>query len=272
LAREAPVWSLPQVAPHCARLAISHNGAFAALVGAADTLLVVNLANGQVRHLTTGGQLDETAVGFSPDDTALVTGASDTYLRVWSLASGQGTPIGSHDWPLLDAAFVTGARFVLAGDSQSIRLWDVESGKEVRRLVDATQATGGNPSWFSRLNFSADGAFVIAGSASDVVVFDLAGGQIKQRWKGQHKDIVAVRLFPGNQRAISAARDQSAVVWDVETGNELAAGLGVDFGAVSAIAIDGAGGQFAMADVSLDFFNGVFGPTLTVWSISAPAP
>jgi len=97
-----------------------------------------------------------TSVAFSPDGTHIVTGSEDTLIKIWHVETGtvvrtlKGHPDG-----------VTGVRFnddgtqVLSGDGNTVRSWDIASGRVVREETDHMLDEAGDVSFESepsRLN------------------------------------------------------------------------------------------------------------------------
>jgi RNA polymerase sigma factor (sigma-70 family) len=97
------------------------------------------LARGQEGH---EGVLQPRSVAFSPDGTLIVTGGhswDDQRMRLWEAATGKqvGTFEG-HESYIRGLLFTPDGRLLSGSTDGSIRVWDVATGKELRRLLTRT--------------------------------------------------------------------------------------------------------------------------------------
>jgi len=107
-------------------------------------------------------------------------------------------------------------RLLSSSPDKTIRLWDVESGKEIRQLVGAK---GGA----TTMVFSSDGRRALTGAVDGVVrLWDLETGR-EIRQFAEHTNLSCiVALSPDGRMAIAAGIiDKSIFVWDVESGELL---------------------------------------------------
>ena len=132
-----------------------------------------------------------------------------------------------------------GRRLLSGGFDQTVRLWDVASGKELRRLL-------GHKDGVTSVAFSSDGRRGVSGGGnygrngavdSTVRVWDLESGKELRRFyegipsfniEGESAAVMHVAISPDGRRAISignfsidAPSDPTIRVWDVETGKQL---------------------------------------------------
>ncbi len=147
---------------------------------------------------------------------------------------------------------------VLAGVRDKIlKLWDTESGREVRRFqepADRVKACAfspdgkrvlsassdktlklwdlesgqeirrfiGHTNYVGTCRFSADGKRMLSGSDDDTIrLWDVESGQEIRRFTGHTKDVSAADFSPDEKRALSGSSDKTIKLWDVETGKEL---------------------------------------------------
>jgi hypothetical protein len=132
--------------------------------------------------------------------------------------SGPATaaPFGGHGAAVLSLAFSPDGKLALSGcDDGIIRLWEVTSGKGLRRFEGHKQAVHG-------LAFSADGRqFLSCGQDRTVRLWDVATGKELGRLAG-HTDVVrCVAFSPDGRRALSGGADRTIRLWDVSTGKEI---------------------------------------------------
>jgi WD40 repeat protein len=105
----------------------------------------------------------------------------------------------------------------------SLRVWDVESGKELRRFVGVADTV-------RCLAWSPDGRFVAAGHSADLRracpgtlrLWDVDTGKETRTFNGHTSPISSVAFSPnGKMLLTSGSYDHTVRLWDVETGKEL---------------------------------------------------
>jgi WD40 repeat protein len=103
-------------------------------------------------------------------------------------------------------------RAVSASDDQTLKVWDVVTGHELRTLH-------GHTHWVNGVALSWDGRRAVSASWDQTLkVWDVEAGREFRTLQG-HADVVYdVALSRDGQRAVSASWDNTLKVWDVETG------------------------------------------------------
>jgi WD40 repeat protein/mono/diheme cytochrome c family protein len=108
-----------------------------------------------------------------------------------------------------------GRRALVASADRSVRLWDVEGRRDLKRLVGHTASV-----W--AVAVSPDGTKAVSGGADGTVrVWDLDSGSELKKLDGHLGLVSAVAFSPDGSKAISGGYDGSVVWWDVATGREL---------------------------------------------------
>ncbi len=170
-----------------------------------------------------------TSVLWLPDGKRVVStsGApADRVARVWDLRSAKPSrTLTGHERGITTAAlFPDGRRLVTADYDGSVRVWDVEQGKELRQF--------GHGSWVRGLAVSPDGRYVLS-SGSDgkaaARLWDADTGVAictfpapKGLEEGPCLASSRADFFPDGRRAATAGwTDGSVSVWDVDGGREL---------------------------------------------------
>ncbi len=166
--------------------------------------------------------LRKTLPGGAPFPSGLAWHA-DNNISIWDLTSGkevQQLTLPEPERPGVSgftaAAFAPdGKTFVTGGVDQFARLWDLATGKELRRYD-----LGHNVVW--TLALSPDGK-TLAGlpGGTTVRLIDMASGNDFLPLEGHRNNVRSTFLTPDNRTAITAAAGERAVVvWNLETGQE----------------------------------------------------
>jgi hypothetical protein len=108
-----------------------------------------------------------------------------------------------------------GKRMVSAGSDNSIKVWDVNTGKQLRQLFGHTSNIFG-------LAISPDGKRAVSGSADQTCrMWDLDNGKELFQVPGHVNFIYAVAIAPDGKTAVSAGGDGAIRQWDTKTGKEI---------------------------------------------------
>ena len=210
------------------------------------------------------------AVAFSPDGKLALSASHDKTLKLWEIATGKELrSFNGHETIVTSVAFSPDGRFALSGSGQvrrpgasgkqdnSMRLWDVATGKELRRFdlnkrgvrsvafspdghVAACGTQGGSVhlwnvesgeelrsmsgrgSFVDAVVFSPDGRFVLSGSwDKTLTLWDAASGQELRSFDGHAGAVVAAAFSPDGRFALSGSQDNTIKLWEVATGKEL---------------------------------------------------
>jgi WD40 repeat protein len=130
--------------------------------------------------------------------------------------TGEVDPLEAQSRPANGAAFTPdGGRTLFASADRSVRLWNVEAGRDIRRFIGHTASV-----WCVAV--SPDGKRALSGGADRIVrLWDVNTGRELRRLTSHEELVAAVAFSPDGQRALSAGFDGSVILWDVESGRVL---------------------------------------------------
>lgn len=139
-----------------------------------------------------------------------------------------------HEDAVLSVAFSPdGTRALSGSEDETVRLWNLASLTESRKLTGHTRAV-------MAVAFSPDGGLAVSGSEDNTLrLWDLETGEVI--WSARHaRDVTAVAFSPGGGFVLSGSQDRLLKLWDSGTGEELQTFKGhTDFVTALAVAADG---------------------------------
>jgi WD40 repeat protein len=194
------------------------------------TLRLWDLATGKVLRKFEGHGHEVTAVAFSKDGDQILSGSVDQTVRLWEVATGKELhKFEGHPGIVRSVAFSLDGRLALSGNSAHItkdgsgepatdydlRLWDLKTGQERRRL-------SGHTHWVWGVAFTPDGDRAVSCSYDTTIrLWDVATGKELHRFTGHVGPVTGVALSPDGRRVVSGSEDHTVRLWDLATGKEL---------------------------------------------------
>lgn len=149
-----------------------------------------------------------------------------------------------HSGGVESVAFSPDGRRLASTDAETLKLWDVASGKELAILRG--HSVGGNLV-VSSVAFSPDGNRLASGSWDKTVkLWDVASGEELATIKGHSGGVNSVVFSPDGSR-LASSDNETVMLWDVSSGRELATLQGHSYEVVRvAFSLDGT--RLASAD------------------------
>jgi len=206
-------------------VAFSPNGDTIATAGWDDTARIWETGSGQqlfsLRH---DGEVN--ALAFSPDGTYLATASRDGAARTWQVSSG----LLSMSLPLKGGvslvAFSLDGRYIVTeggGIAGGISVWDANSGLQLARrtFFDAVAAAA----------FSPNTRYIAIAVGNRVQLWDWESDRDTQGESDEEEHIVllnheqsvnAVAFSPDSSYVATASWDNTAGVWEVSSGHQIA--------------------------------------------------
>jgi len=159
-----------------------------------------------------------------------------------------------HIHQVIAVAVTPDGKHVISGSwDNTLRVWDIESGKEIQTLeghTDGVEAVAVTP----------DGKHAISGSRDNTLrVWDIESGEEIQTLEGHTNSVSAVAVTPDGKHVISGSWDKTLRVWDIESG-EIIQTLEGHTGWVRAVAVTPDGKHV---------ISGSMENTLRVWDIES---
>jgi WD40 repeat protein len=168
--------------------------------------------NGKELQKMTGHAREVVSVAVATKSKALFAGYH-RQMYLWDLDTGVWVLIG-HTATGYCVAYSDQAKLAAIGTADlSIRLLDLETGNEVRKLTGHTQ---GIPS----VCFSADGKRLLSVSHDGTLrIWDVESGKELKQIQA-HKPLYSAAFSPDGKRIVSGG-DEAVRLWDAESGKEL---------------------------------------------------
>jgi WD40 repeat protein len=198
-------------------VAVTGDGGRAVTGGEDGAVIVWDLIAGTALHTLAGHRSAVRAVAITGDGGRAVTGGYDGAVIVWDLIAGTALhTLAGHRSPARAVAVTgDGGRAVTGGEDGAVIVWDLIAGTALHTLA-------GHRSAVRAVAVTGDGTRAVTGSWGRTVVWDLASGTARRTLTGHYR-VWAMAVTGDGTRAVTAGDDQTAIVWDLDTGTPTAA-------------------------------------------------
>ena len=197
-------------------VAISPDGETIATGGRDKQVQLWNVQSSTILPTFSGHTNDIHWAVFSPDGRYVFTGSLDGTGRLWDAPSGKLVRVlKGHTKTIHTVAFAPDGRSVFTCSfDNTARMWDVETGAEIRQFTDHTGAVYG-------IAVSSDGQYLAtSGDNADPTVrlWNARTGEALRVLEGHTGNVHSLTFSPDNKYVLSGSFDQTARLWDVQTG------------------------------------------------------
>ncbi|WP_438038181.1 TIR domain-containing protein [Sorangium sp. So ce128] len=212
-----------------------------------------------------------TACAISHDGARIVSGSSDSTLKVWDLANGHLLFTLEGHSARINACAISpdGERIVSASSDGTLKVWDAASGGLLSTLeghTDGINACAISPDGKRIVSGSSDRTLVVWDAASCTPLYALGEQRSPGCERRGHDDgITACAISPDGERVVSTSYDKTLRVWDLASGEPLAVfAAHRDWGSACAISPDGERVVSASYDKTLKVWDVASGRQLAV--------
>jgi WD40 repeat protein/serine/threonine protein kinase len=200
--------ALPTCPASAERLALSADGTLVAVpLPAREVVSIRETLTGKERAAVGPCGKDVSAVAFTPDGRALVTGFTNGWVRSWDLATGAASaPYPNADSPVTGLAFGhDGQTAAVAAASGTVRC----AGPQVAPADLHGAAAAGKALAFS----PDDRVLAVAGDDPVLRLYDVRSGALRNELRGHTDRIECVAFAPDGRTLITAGRDGAVRLW-----------------------------------------------------------
>ena len=199
-------------------IAFSPDGKTLASGGSAGTTKLWNTETGQELKTITGNSYGILSVAFSPDGKILALGGGDeartgmdNTIKLFNVETGKLLrTLSGHSDVVHSVVFTPdGKNIFSAGDDQTIKLWDVETG----------QSAGSLPQIVMTIAISPDGQTLVGGRDDNTIrLYNAKTGRVIRIFRGHTSLIDSLAISAKGNMVAASDVDKVIKIWDVETG------------------------------------------------------
>ena len=155
-----------------------------------------------------------TSVVFSPDGSNLTTINKSGAIQRWDVATGDKLNSFGDSKLSIALAYGLDKNTLVSGDLDAVRLWNAETGQELRKFDEAESV--------SDVIISPNGRTMgIVSSEGTARIVDIATGRVIRKIEGHFLPLHDAAFSPNGGKMITAANESLIRLWDVVSGHEI---------------------------------------------------
>jgi WD40 repeat protein/tRNA A-37 threonylcarbamoyl transferase component Bud32 len=155
-------------------------------------------------------------VAVAPDGERILSGGQDRACRLWSRQGGNLVrELQGFGQEVRGLGWLPGSNLVAVASGATVRLVDLDTGQELRRLTGHTDT-------IRAVAVSKDGSRLATGADDRTVrLWDTQNGRELLRCNGHTGSVTSVALAPDGEHLLSGSRDQTLKLWNLRNGKNL---------------------------------------------------
>ncbi|GAK50003.1 serine/threonine protein kinase with WD40 repeats [Candidatus Moduliflexus flocculans] len=175
-------------------------------------LVLWELDTGRCLRTFTGHTDGINAIIMLPGGNHIISGSADMTLRLWDIRTGESLQeFRGHTNPVKSAAVTPDGQYLFSCGGESVRVWEVLTGKYLKRLAGKDR--------ISVLAVSPDGQKIFAGCQDGLIrIYSWPLGRLLHSFSGHGSVVTMLAVSPDGRFVVSSSSDKTLRVWNVSTG------------------------------------------------------
>jgi WD40 repeat protein/energy-coupling factor transporter ATP-binding protein EcfA2 len=169
-----------------------------------------------------------TSVNFSPDGKTLVSVSRDNTIKLWNVETGEEIRTLKGHDGVQSVNFSPDGKTLVSGS------WDNTIKLWNVETGEEIRTLKGHDNSVNSVNFSPDGKTLVSGSGDKTIkLWNVETGQEIRTLKGHDNSVISVNFSPDGKTLVSGSGDKTIKLWNVKTGQEIRTLKGHDNSVIS---------------------------------------
>ena len=179
-----------------------------------NSISMLELTNNSANKIRT----DITKICVSPNGKMIASASGSIWreennnIKIWDNKGNELFTLLGHSWNVSDIAFSSNNNLLAsAGWDNTIKLWDVKTGKEILSINAHTKGV-------NSVCFNSDDKMLASASFDKTIkLWDIEGKELKTL-KGHKKGVNKILFTPNGKMLVSMSDDNTVKLWNIENG------------------------------------------------------